>query len=215
MSDGIEERLSIAVRYGARYSDEYQVEIVRTPATGKEYRRLLNPFPTRRFSFAYDIRATTLYNTLANLYHKVFGTYGWFRVKCLDDYTSNAGTLPPTKDDQILQYVSAGVYQLVKVYGMIGSAVPVVGRPYRIIKKPVAGTLLIAKNGVLVSSGVTLDSTTGRVTISPAPAYPADVITGGFEFDIPARFDSTLDVTHDRVDYRDVAALTLVEDIDA
>lgn len=214
MSDGIEERLSVAVRYGARYSDEYQVEIIKAPTSGKEYRRLLSPFPLRRFSFAYDIRATTLYDTLANLYHKVFQTYGWFRVKCLDDYTTNKGTLAPTKDDETLLYVSTGVYQLIKAYGELGSVIAGVGRPYRIIKKPVAGTTIIAKNGTLVSSGVTVDTTTGLVTISPAPAYPADIITGGCEFDIPARFDSVLEVTHDRVDYRDVAALTLVEVLD-
>lgn len=212
MSEFLEEQLSIAVKYGAQYSDSFQVQILETSSNGKEYRRLLNPFPVRSFSFDYDIRATDLYDTIANLYWKAFGEYAGFRVKCLDDYTTNKGTLTPTKDDQTLLYVSSGIYQLVKYYGLIGSSLSI-GRPYRILFKPVAGTTVIAKNGTLVSSGVTVNTATGRVTISPAPLI-TDVITGGCEFDIPARFSGALTVNHDRIDYRDVAGLTLIELID-
>jgi uncharacterized protein (TIGR02217 family) len=47
---------------------------------------------------------------------------------------------------------------------------------------------------VLIGSGISVDHTTGRVTISPAPAYPADVITAGCEFDIPVRFNVDLTI---------------------
>ncbi len=205
----LEERLPIAIKYGASYSDEFMVEVVKT-TNKKEYRRLIDPFPLRTFNFAYDIRAAALYDTVANLYWKVYGKFIGFRAKCLDDFTTNDGVAAPTKDDQPLLYRSSGVYQLVKYYGALG--IPsAIGLPYRILHKPVSGTVLIAKNGSLLSSGVTVNYATGEVTISPAPSHPADVITGGCEFDIPVRFDGALTVTHDRIDYRDVAELSLVE----
>jgi hypothetical protein len=64
---------------------------------------------------------------------------------------------------------------------------------------------------VLVSSGVTIDTTTGLVTISPAPSYPADVITGGCEFDIPVRFDVDLSVDQSMPAVRMLEGVELVE----
>jgi uncharacterized protein (TIGR02217 family) len=57
----------------------------------------------------------------------------------------------------------------------------------RIIQKPVGGTVRIAVAGVEVTSGFSVDMTTGIVTLSSAPS---GAITAGFEFDCPVRFDS-------------------------
>ncbi len=59
----------------------------------------------------------------------------------------------------------------------------------RAIKKPVAGSVIVAKNGVTQTSGVSVDTTTGVVTFVTAPAASA-AITAGFEFDVPVRFDT-------------------------
>ena len=56
-----------------------------------------------------------------------------------------------------------------------------------------------------VVSGVTLNTTNGQVTISPAPLV-GDTITAGFEFDIPARFNSPIEVTALAKDARDCGA---------
>jgi uncharacterized protein (TIGR02217 family) len=285
----LEERLSVAVKYGATYGDDYSVEITKTK-NGSEYRNLLHPFPVREFHFAFDAKATTLYQNIANTYHRAFGRYAGFRVKCLDDYTTNGQTGAPTAFDQALATISLGAtYQLQKVYGEGGTPLSI-GRPYRTIFKPVAATTLVGINGVLIrSSDWSVDTTTGIITfvadvttgvaitavskanpcvITYASAPPfvtgqavnlsnfagmtqlngqrslitvsgnnvtltginssaysvwssggtlhtrpqtGEAVTGGCEFDIPARFDSTLNITQNLIDYRDIAALTLLE----
>ena len=59
----------------------------------------------------------------------------------------------------------------------------------REIKKPVTGTVKIYLNAVLQSSGYTLDTTTGIVTFTTAPANTV-VVSADFEFDVPVRFDT-------------------------
>ena len=59
----------------------------------------------------------------------------------------------------------------------------------RLIAKPVAGSVKLYRDGVEVTSGWSIDTTTGLVTFSTAPA--ADVqVTADFTFDVPVRFDS-------------------------
>lgn len=285
----LEERLSVAVKYGASYGDDYAVDITKTKA-GSEYRNLLHPFPVRDFQFAYDAKAATLYQNIANTYHRAFGRYAGFRVKCLDDYSTNGQTGTPTALDQALATISLGAtYQLQKVYGSGGTPLSI-GLPYRTIFKPVAGTTLVGIAGVAIrSADWTVDTTTGIVTfvadvttgitinavskanpcvITYASAPPfvsgqavhlsnfggmtqlngqrslitvsgnnvtltginslgygtwtslgtlhtrpqtGEAVTGGCEFDIPARFDSVLRITQNLIEYRDIAALTLIE----
>ena len=57
----------------------------------------------------------------------------------------------------------------------------------RTIAKPVAGTVRVAVDGV--ETAVTTDTTTGLVSFAAAPAAGA-VLTAGFEFDTPVRFDT-------------------------
>lgn len=210
MAEFIEQRLSAPISYGSSYTDQYQVQITQT-AGGAEYRKLLNPLPVRQFRLIFRESLSALWSEVLSLYQRCFGRYAGFRVKAFDDFTTAAdGRSAPTKDDQALIYVSSGVYQLAKTYGLDGSAIGI-GRPYRVIYKPVAGTVVVAKNGVLLSSGVTVDTTTGRVTISPAPSYPSDVITGGCEFDIPVRFDMDLEVNQAGPVVRQLDGIVLVE----
>ena len=111
--------------------------------------------------------------------------------------------------DQPLTRLAAGIYQLRKEYGAGGTPLGI-GRPARVIYKPVSGTVIAAKNGVSISSGLSVDITTGVVTVSPAPLV-GDTITAGFEFDIPARFDSSLDVSSLSRDVRDCGSIDIVE----
>jgi uncharacterized protein (TIGR02217 family) len=77
-------------------------------------------------------------------------------------------------------------FQLTKTYGSGPSAYR------RDITKPVAGSVRVAVQGVEVpASGFAVDTTTGILTFVPSriPASGA-VVTAGFEFDVPVRFDS-------------------------
>ena len=61
----------------------------------------------------------------------------------------------------------------------------------RPIKKPVENVVLVAVGGDLkvLGSEYTVDHATGILTFALAPDIEAEV-TAGFEFDVPARFDS-------------------------
>ncbi len=101
--------------------------------------------------------------------------YG-FRFKDWTDYKAT-GQLLGTGDDAQTQF------QLVKHYPS-GSVIEV-----RTITKPVAGTVKVYLDGVEQLSGWSVDTTTGLVTFSTAPALGVEV-TADFEFDVPVRFDT-------------------------
>ena len=209
MAEFLEERLPVDIRMGASYGDEYAVQITQT-AGGAEYRKLVHGLPRRRWTINYTLLRDDIAARVLALYHRAYQTLAGFRVYDVDDHNSSAsgrGTI--TNLDQTLTRLSSGIYQLRKEYG--SGATPLgIGRPARIIYKPVAGSLIVAKNGVAVVSGVTLNTTNGQVTISPAPLV-GDTITAGFEFDIPARFNSTIEVSALTRDVRDCGAIELIE----
>ena len=160
----LEERLPIDVRMGASYGDEYNVEIT-TTAGGDEHRRLVHRYPVRRFQVGYTLQTADLWARVLALYHRAYCMYAGFRVKCKDDFSTNAHTGAPTATDQTLTRLSAGVYQLRKEYG--AGATPIaVGLPERTLYKPVAGTTLIAVGALTYSSGFTVDTVTGQVTFA-------------------------------------------------
>lgn len=74
-------------------------------------------------------------------------------------------------------------FQLAKNYSDAG------GSYSRTITKPVAGTVKPYLNGVLQTSGFTVNTTTGVVTFSSAPGSGV-AVTAEFEFDVPVRFDT-------------------------
>jgi uncharacterized protein (TIGR02217 family) len=160
----LEERLPIDVRMGASYGDEYNVEIT-TTAGGDEHRRLVHPYPVRRFQVGYTLQTADLWARVLALYHRAYGMYAGFRVRCKDDFSTNAHTAAPTAADQTLTRLSAGVYQLRKAYGA-GAAPIAVGLPERTLYKPVSGTVLIAVGALVYSSGFTVDTATGQVTFA-------------------------------------------------
>jgi len=209
MADFLEERLPAGVLLHAVTDDDYAVEIVRT-AGGGEYRRLLHGLPMRRWSVRYTLRQGDLAAQIEALYHRCRKSYSGFRVRCPDDCSTAAdGRGAPGELDHPLPRLAAGVYQLVKRYGVAGAAPPL-GYPVRTIYKPVSGTVKVGQNGTLLTTGVVVDPTTGQVTITPAPLI-TDTITGGCRFDLPCRFDSPLEVTAVGGEMRSTASLDLVE----
>lgn len=164
-ADFLEERLDMAVRYGASWGDEFKVEIVAT-AGGREYRRLVHPYPTRYFNIAWVKDNDAFGAQLLDLYHRAYGTFAGFRIRALDDYSTNGTIGAPTAFDQDLVALTVGsTYQLVKRYG---SGTPVdIGRPLRNIYKPVAGTVLVGIGALTPDvSTWSVDTTTGVVTFS-------------------------------------------------
>ena len=164
MSEFLEERLPIGVRAGASYSDEYAVEITQT-ASGSEYRRLVHPYPMRIYTVFYTQFTADLWDQILSLYHRSYGMFAGFRVKALDDYTTNNRTGTPTAVDQSLALVSAGIYQLQVAYGGAGTPISI-GKPVRSIFKPVAGTIKIAIGAAEQTTLFSVSTTTGLVTFT-------------------------------------------------
>lgn len=177
MPEFLEERLPVGVRAGVTFSDEYKVEITQT-ANGSEHRRLVHPFPMRVFSVMYTQTTALLWDQIIALYHRAYGMYAGFRVKALDDFTTNARTVAPTAVDQLLQVITSGtIYQLQVAYGTGGTPLGI-GRPVRTIFKPVAATTKVSigtlEQGPLMWSVSTI---TGRVTFAANKTRAITAIT--------------------------------------
>lgn len=114
--------------------------------------------------------------TLDTFFRTVKGRAYGFRIKDWTDYTvtTSQGVLTPQS--------TPGVYQLAKLYvnGALSET--------RLIQKPVVGTVAVYKNGALITTGLSLDTTMGLVTISPTP-LTTDVLSWSGQFDVPVRFD--------------------------
>lgn len=209
MPSFLEERLPVDVRLGMSYADDYTVMIT-TTSGGAEYRKLVQPFPARSFHVNFTTDQADLWARVISLYHRAYGKFAGFRVKCMDDFSTNNLTGAPTPLDEVLANSSTGIYQLRNFYGTNGTALAGVGYPSRTIFKPVAGTVVAAKNGVTISSGLSVNTTTGLITISPAPLI-SDTITAGCQFDIPCRFNSMIEVTAIDRKFRDCGSIDLIE----
>ena len=210
MGEFLDERFPVDVRLGMSYADAYAVDIV-TTAGGGEYRRLVHPFPVRSFHVNVTTDQADLWARVLSLYHRAFGLFAGFRVKCLDDYTTNHNTRQPTPTDAWLGFSDTGVYPLRVIYGDVqDNFVPGIGFPYRRIYKPIEETVVVAVNQVPVTSGLTIDDSTGIITLTPAPSI-TDIVTAGCEFDLPCRFNSKIEVTAIDIDLRDCGSIELLE----
>ena len=165
MADFLEERISDLIRYGSSWQDEFSVNIVKTSG-GDEYRSMIHPYPVRDFDVSYMLDNARLWSELVNTYMRAHGRYAGFRARCFDEWSSNGQTGTPTAFDQSLSLVSTGVYQMRKYYGTDKTA-GASGYAYRNIKKPVAGTSLVAIGATAIrSADWSVDTTTGLITFA-------------------------------------------------
>ena len=165
MADFLEERIHEPISYGSSYQDDYAVN-VNVTSGGQEYRSLVHRFPVRRFDISYMLNRVDMWAQLVNLYQRAYGKYAGFRARCYDEYSSNGSIGTPTAFDQPMLLVSAGVYQLVKQYGT-DKASGATGYPYRVIKKPVTGTVLIGIGSTAIrGADWSVATATGVVTLA-------------------------------------------------
>jgi hypothetical protein len=76
-------------------------------ATGAEYRKLVHPYPVRRFHLIFRESLASLWADVVNLYHRAYGRFSGFRAKAFDDFTTATdGRSAPTMTDQATIYVS-------------------------------------------------------------------------------------------------------------
>lgn len=176
MPDFLEERISSLIRMGSSYVDDYAVDIV-TTSGGQEYRSLVHPFPVRKFDVSYLLDNNQTYAELQAIYHRAHGRFAGFRARCFDEWSSNGRVGMPTAFDQPMGLVSAGVYQLRKLYGT-DKAAGATGYAYREIKKPVSGTVRVAIGATEIrNDDWSADATTGRVTFAADKTIAITAIT--------------------------------------
>lgn len=161
----LETRLSECVRVGSGYSEDFDVEITQT-ANGQEQRRLVQPWPRRRFQIAYIENQEEFGTLIVDMYHKVRGKFVGFRFKAIDDFTTaQDGVSSPGMSDSDLEVLTATTWQMRKVYPSSG----IVGVPdtVRTIFKPVTGTHVVGIYNPAV----------GDTVLSPASMTSAGVVS--------------------------------------
>ncbi|MGN6363332.1 phage distal tail protein, Rcc01695 family [Asticcacaulis taihuensis] len=200
MSSFHEVRFPVRLAFGSGSGIERKTEIV-SLASG--YERRISPWALGRRCYLIGAGVRSLVDAaeLLGFFEAREGRLYGFRFKDFADFKSCALNAAVSATDQVIG-TGDGVttaFQLVKVYGGVT----------RDITKPVSGTVKVAVEGIEVSFGV--NETTGIVTLASAPAV-GKVVTAGFEFDTPVRFDSErIDLTLEGVDAGRLTAVSLIE----
>ncbi|WP_036296931.1 DUF2460 domain-containing protein [Methylosinus sp. PW1] len=187
MVDFHETRFPLDVSLNGRGGPERRTDIVAL-GSNREARNARWANSRRRYEAGYGVKSLAQLAAVIEFFEERRGRLFGFRWRDRADFSSaRAGAISPL--DQILG-AGDGVhaqFQLQKTYGA-GFA------PYaRAIAKPVVESVRIAIAGIEKTRGADfdVDATTGIVTFAPsaAPAIGA-VVTSGFLFDVPARFDT-------------------------
>ena len=178
-------RFPINISYGSTGGPRFQTDVV-TFGNGAEYRNSRWSSSLARFDVRYDVRTRADALNVYEFFMARKGRFEGFRVKDLFDFTSNqdGATAPSATDQQIANTVPTTFdYQLIKTYEKGGQTTS------RNILKPVIGTVTVELGGNPQVEGVdyTIDYTTGIVTFLSAPT---GLMTAGYQFDIPCRFDT-------------------------
>ncbi|SIS75264.1 DUF2460 domain-containing protein [Phaeovulum vinaykumarii] len=191
---------------GARGGPERRTQIVEL-ASGDEERNTSWANSRRRYDVAYGIRRADDLAAVVAFYEARNGRLHGFRFKDWGDHKSCLPSQTPGPSDQTIGTGDGATtaFQLVRHYAS-GSQTWL-----RTITKPVAGTVRVALDGAEQLGGWSVDTTTGLVTFDSAPAEGA-VLTAGFAFDVPVRFDTdALDVTLDLERLGSITSIPLLE----
>lgn len=191
---------------GARGGPERRTRIVEL-ASGDEERNSPWADSRRRYDAAYGIRRADDLAAVVAFFEARYGRLYGFRWKDWSDYKSCLPSASPSATDQIIGEGDGSTtqFQLVKVYASGAQSYS------RRIVKPVAGTVLLALDGIAQGSGWSVDPATGVVSFAAAPGNGV-IVTAGFEFDVPVRFDTDrLDVTLDIGRMGSIASIPLIE----
>lgn len=183
-----EVRFPTAISRGCQGGPERRTDVV-VLGSGFEERNSRWANSRRSYNAGYGVKSLDDLHAVIAFFEERRGRLYGFRWKDQSDWKSGLPGAVTTALDQVIG-TGTGVlttFQLKKTYGSAFA-------PWaREIRKPVAGTVKVAVAGVVKTLGTqfTVDPASGIVTFLSGniPANGASV-TAGFEFDVPARFDT-------------------------
>lgn len=196
-----EVRLPARLAFGSTGGVERRTEVV-TLASGFERRSTPWAHGRRRYLVGAGVRSLDDAAALVAFFEGRRGRLYGFRFRDFTDFKSCApsGVLSPADQPLGVGDGETVAFALVKTYADLA-------RP---IAKPVAGTARVAVDGI-ETTAFTVDATTGVVTFDTPPGVGA-VLTAGFEFDVPVRFDADrIDVTLESFEAGRIVAVPLIE----
>jgi uncharacterized protein (TIGR02217 family) len=181
-------RFPTAISRASHGGPERRTDVV-VLGSGAEERNARWADSRRTYNAGYGVKSLDDLHAVIAFFEERRGRLHGFRWRDPMDCKSCPPQATPTALDQVIgtgDGTTAG-FLLTKAYGSAFN-------PWtRAIRKPVAGTVLIAVAGVMQSPGASyvVDHTTGIVAFEPGHIPPpAQPITAGFEFDVPVRFDT-------------------------
>lgn len=186
MTNGFHEvRFPLRLSLGASGGPGRRTDIV-TLSNGGETRNARWADARRRYDAGTGLRGLEDLYELTAFFEARRGQLYGFRFRDPVDHASAPPGQAIAATDQPIGTGDGAMtqFELAKTYADAG------GATVRRIEKPVAGSVVLAVNGVVLDpSDHAVDSATGLVTINPGlvPA-PGAAVTAGFEFDIPVRF---------------------------
>ena len=196
-----EVRLPARLAFGSTGGVERRTEIT---TLGSGFERRSTPWAEgqRRYLIGAGLRSLDDMAAMTAFFEARRGRLYGFRFRDFADFKSCAPGEAPAATDQRIG-TGDGVrrsFGLRKVYG----------DHERRIRKPVEGSVRLAVNGV-ETTAFSVDPATGQVTLAAAPASGA-VVTAGFVFDVPARFDADrIEVTLESFGAGRMVAMPLIE----
>lgn len=179
-------RFPTAISRGAQGGPERRTDVV-VLGSGFEERNSRWAASRRSYNAGYGVTSLDALHEVIAFFEERRGRFHGFRWRDHADWKSGPPGAVTSALDQVIGLGNGATltFHLKKTYG--SAHAPFV----REIKKPVAGTVKIAMAGVTQAEGAdfTIDPATGVVTFAAPPAASA-VVTAGFEFDVPVRFDT-------------------------
>jgi len=185
------------IAYGATGGPEYLTTVV-SMASGHEQRNANWSAARGKWNVASGLKHQAQLNTLIAFFRARKGRAYGFRFKDWTDYRATGQALG----------VGDGAN---KVFQLVKSYVSGAGSETRTITKPVLGTVKPYLAGVFQSSGWSINTATGLLTFTTAPAQGI-AVTADFEFDVPVRFDTdSMAVTIEQIDLHQWSDIPIIE----
>ncbi|MEM9359868.1 MAG: DUF2460 domain-containing protein [Pseudomonadota bacterium] len=183
-----EVRFPTGIARGSSGGPERRTDVV-VLGSGHEERNSRWADSRRVYNAGYGVKSLDDLHTVIAFFEERRGRLYGFRWRDPADCKSCRPEQEPTAADQEIGLGdgATATFQLSKAYG--GNNLPW----SRQITKPVAGTVIVAVDDDVQdpSTAYTVDDATGQITFQAGHVPPAEaVITAGYEFDVPVRFDT-------------------------